>query len=197
MISAITPIAIPQARSAELDPKMIRRLTSGTFPVFQLDATAYPGNSGSPGLRPRDRRGPRHRQHGVRQGNEGNGADAAQRHHLRGSGEVPAGPAAEGPVMEARTRKSRGDPRAPLPDLIWLKALLKALVLPPTGPLLLAALGLGAAAAPSRGSGARLPSPACWCCCCCRCRWSPCCCCAGSIRHRRSISKAPSARRRS
>ncbi len=48
MISAITPIAIPQARSAELNPSVIRRLTSGSFPVFQLDATAYPGNSGSP-----------------------------------------------------------------------------------------------------------------------------------------------------
>ena len=48
MISAITPIAIPQARSGELDPRVIRRLTSGAFPVFQLDATAYPGNSGSP-----------------------------------------------------------------------------------------------------------------------------------------------------
>ena len=28
--------------------RTIRRLTSGPFPVFQLDATAYPGNSGSP-----------------------------------------------------------------------------------------------------------------------------------------------------
>jgi S1-C subfamily serine protease len=48
IVSSITPIAIPQARSAELDPKTIRRLTTGTFPIFQLDATAYPGNSGSP-----------------------------------------------------------------------------------------------------------------------------------------------------
>lgn len=48
MIAAITPIAIPQARSAELDPKTIRRLTNGAFPIFQLDAMAYPGNSGSP-----------------------------------------------------------------------------------------------------------------------------------------------------
>jgi uncharacterized SAM-binding protein YcdF (DUF218 family) len=30
-----------------------------------------------------------------------------------------------------------------LPDLIWLRTLLKALILPPTGPLLIAALGLG------------------------------------------------------
>jgi len=48
MIASITPIAIPQARAADLDPATLRRLSTGTFPVFQLDATAYPGNSGSP-----------------------------------------------------------------------------------------------------------------------------------------------------
>ena len=48
MIAAITPIAIPQPRAADLDAGTLRRLSSGTFPVFQLDATAYPGNSGSP-----------------------------------------------------------------------------------------------------------------------------------------------------
>jgi serine protease Do len=48
MISAITPIAIPRARAGELDPRLIKRLSSGPFAVFQLDATAYPGNSGSP-----------------------------------------------------------------------------------------------------------------------------------------------------
>jgi len=48
MVSAITPIAIPQARSADLNPQVIRRLASGSFQVFQLDATAYPGSSGSP-----------------------------------------------------------------------------------------------------------------------------------------------------
>ena len=48
MISAITPIAIPAAHSSQLKPELIRRLGSGPFPVFQLDATAYPGNSGSP-----------------------------------------------------------------------------------------------------------------------------------------------------
>jgi serine protease Do len=48
MVAAITPIAIPPANSSQLDPRMIRQLTSGAFPVFQLDATAYPGNSGSP-----------------------------------------------------------------------------------------------------------------------------------------------------
>ncbi|HEY3178187.1 MAG TPA: serine protease [Casimicrobiaceae bacterium] len=48
MISVVTPIAIPQGRAADLDPKTLRRLASGSFPVLQLDATAYPGNSGSP-----------------------------------------------------------------------------------------------------------------------------------------------------
>ncbi|MEO8739667.1 MAG: serine protease [Casimicrobiaceae bacterium] len=48
MISAITPIAIPQGRAGDLDPATIRRLSGAAFPVFQLDATAYPGNSGSP-----------------------------------------------------------------------------------------------------------------------------------------------------
>ncbi len=48
MVAAITPIAIPPANAGQLDPAMIRRLASGAFPVFQLDATAYPGSSGSP-----------------------------------------------------------------------------------------------------------------------------------------------------
>jgi S1-C subfamily serine protease len=48
MVSAITPIAIPPPLAAQLDPRMLRRLATGPFPVFQLDATAYPGNSGSP-----------------------------------------------------------------------------------------------------------------------------------------------------
>jgi serine protease Do len=48
MVAAITPIAIPPASASNLDPQMYRRLTTGPLPVFQLDATAYPGNSGSP-----------------------------------------------------------------------------------------------------------------------------------------------------
>ena len=47
IVSAITPIAIPQISSRSLDPGMIKRL-SEPYDVFQLDATAYPGNSGSP-----------------------------------------------------------------------------------------------------------------------------------------------------
>lgn len=47
IVSAITPIAIPARSSSELSTRMVRRLAS-PFNVFQLDATAYPGNSGSP-----------------------------------------------------------------------------------------------------------------------------------------------------
>ncbi len=48
MIAAIAPIAIPSASSQRLDAKSIRRLRDSAFPIFQLDATAFPGNSGSP-----------------------------------------------------------------------------------------------------------------------------------------------------
>jgi S1-C subfamily serine protease len=52
MIAAVTPIAIPAARADQLDARVARRLNAGSFPVFQLDATAYPGNSGSPVYHP-------------------------------------------------------------------------------------------------------------------------------------------------
>jgi serine protease Do len=48
IIASVTPIAIPLPRAGELSPQTIRRLSAGQYPVFQLDATAYPGNSGSP-----------------------------------------------------------------------------------------------------------------------------------------------------
>ena len=46
MISAVTPIAIPAARADQLDARVARRLNAGSFSVFQLDATAYPGFDG-------------------------------------------------------------------------------------------------------------------------------------------------------
>lgn len=48
MISSITPIALPGGNAQQLNQKLIRQLKSGTFDIIQLDATAYPGNSGSP-----------------------------------------------------------------------------------------------------------------------------------------------------
>ena len=48
IISAITPVALPGASAQQLNEKVIKRLKSGTFNVYQLDGTAYPGNSGGP-----------------------------------------------------------------------------------------------------------------------------------------------------
>ena len=44
IIAAVTPIIIPRRRAQYLDPGMILQ---PRFDVYQLDATAYPGNSGS------------------------------------------------------------------------------------------------------------------------------------------------------
>jgi serine protease Do len=46
-VSSLTPIVIPSRGSKDLDVKSVTRLRKA-FDVFQLDATAYPGNSGSP-----------------------------------------------------------------------------------------------------------------------------------------------------
>ncbi|MEO6696770.1 MAG: serine protease [Gammaproteobacteria bacterium] len=48
IVSALTPIVQPGLSSKQLDEKMIKRLRDSAYTVFQLDATAYPGNSGSP-----------------------------------------------------------------------------------------------------------------------------------------------------
>lgn len=47
-LAAISPIVIPQARASQLDATVVKRLSSEPLLVYQLDATAYPGNSGSP-----------------------------------------------------------------------------------------------------------------------------------------------------
>lgn len=48
VISSITPIVLPGGNARDLRDKSIRRLRSGAFLIFQLDGTAYPGNSGGP-----------------------------------------------------------------------------------------------------------------------------------------------------
>ncbi|HEY9102146.1 serine protease [Chitinimonas sp.] len=48
IVSAVTPIVLPSPTAQQLNEKMIRRIKTGSFPVYQLDATAYPGNSGGP-----------------------------------------------------------------------------------------------------------------------------------------------------
>ena len=47
MISARTPDVLPTQHSSKLSIQMVKRLRNPFF-IYQLDATAYPGNSGSP-----------------------------------------------------------------------------------------------------------------------------------------------------
>jgi len=47
-VSAHTPLAIPARTSRELDERRVAALRRDPPMIFQLDATAYPGNSGSP-----------------------------------------------------------------------------------------------------------------------------------------------------
>ena len=48
IISSITAIALPSSNASQLNARNVASLRSGGFNVFQLDATAYPGNSGGP-----------------------------------------------------------------------------------------------------------------------------------------------------
>jgi S1-C subfamily serine protease len=50
MVSSIAAAALPLPTAQQLNAQVIRSLRSGggSFDIFQLDATAYPGNSGGP-----------------------------------------------------------------------------------------------------------------------------------------------------
>ncbi|HEV7814403.1 MAG TPA: serine protease [Janthinobacterium sp.] len=48
MVSSITPVVMPAPDAKKLDAKVVAQLQKPPFAVFQLDATAYPGSSGSP-----------------------------------------------------------------------------------------------------------------------------------------------------
>lgn len=47
-LAAITPVVMPSLNSRKLDVRQLAQLQRTSFDIFQLDATAYPGNSGSP-----------------------------------------------------------------------------------------------------------------------------------------------------
>jgi S1-C subfamily serine protease len=54
MVSAITPVVRPGITAKDLSARMISRTRESVYNVFQLDGTAYPGNSGSPLYDPED-----------------------------------------------------------------------------------------------------------------------------------------------
>jgi len=47
-LAALVPIARAGITAKQLNPRMIAQIRDSAYVVFQLDATAYPGNSGSP-----------------------------------------------------------------------------------------------------------------------------------------------------
>jgi serine protease Do len=47
-LAALVPIARAGVTARQLNPRLVTRLRDSAYVVFQLDATAYPGNSGSP-----------------------------------------------------------------------------------------------------------------------------------------------------
>lgn len=52
LVSSITEAALPSPSARQLQGRAVRGLRNGTFEIFQLDATAYPGNSGGPLFNP-------------------------------------------------------------------------------------------------------------------------------------------------
>jgi serine protease Do len=48
MVSSVTSIALPQGNSQQINARAARVLRDGNFDIYQLDGTAYPGNSGGP-----------------------------------------------------------------------------------------------------------------------------------------------------
>ena len=48
VVSSITTVALPSPSARQLDTRTVQRLRDGPFAMLQLDATAYPGNSGGP-----------------------------------------------------------------------------------------------------------------------------------------------------
>lgn len=49
-ISSVTSIVLPPPTASSLTPRAVAQLRDGSFTIYQLDGTAYPGNSGGPVL---------------------------------------------------------------------------------------------------------------------------------------------------
>jgi S1-C subfamily serine protease len=48
IVASVASIVLPAASAGQLSERAIARLREGPFDIYQLDATAYPGNSGGP-----------------------------------------------------------------------------------------------------------------------------------------------------
>ena len=50
IVSSVTSIVLPPPNASALTPRAISQIRDGAFTIYQLDGTAYPGNSGGPVL---------------------------------------------------------------------------------------------------------------------------------------------------
>jgi serine protease Do len=50
IVSSIAAIVLPAAHASQLGARALAQIRAGGFDIYQLDATAYPGNSGGPVL---------------------------------------------------------------------------------------------------------------------------------------------------
>ncbi len=48
IVSSVTSIVLPPPNAGALTPRAVAQLREGAFTIYQLDGTAYPGNSGGP-----------------------------------------------------------------------------------------------------------------------------------------------------
>jgi serine protease Do len=48
IVASVTAVAPPPPSARSLSPQAVMRVRQGTFDIYQLDAVAYPGNSGGP-----------------------------------------------------------------------------------------------------------------------------------------------------
>lgn len=48
IVASVTAVAPPPPSARQLAPQAVQRVRQGTFDIYQLDAVAYPGNSGGP-----------------------------------------------------------------------------------------------------------------------------------------------------
>jgi serine protease Do len=48
IVASVTAVAPPPPSARDLAPQAVMRIRQGTFDIYQLDAVAYPGNSGGP-----------------------------------------------------------------------------------------------------------------------------------------------------
>ncbi len=111
LISAITPIGIPQGKARDLNPALVRRLANDVFRVLPARCDCLSREQREPDVRPAHRRGDRRAEHGLRQIDQGKRPVGSIRDQLRDSGGVREQAALGSALNPDRGRHRRKWPR--------------------------------------------------------------------------------------